>query len=93
MVTKSILAKKLKTTLTNRAAFLCIDTLLESMADALSRGERIELRGFGSFYVSKQAPRKTSINGGMAVPEHGRIVFRPVEKLRQSVLKLPTGGK
>jgi nucleoid DNA-binding protein len=94
MVTKAVLTKEIRNpSLTRRATAMCIDALLESMASALSRGEGIELRGFGSFYISKKTTRKTAINGGMTIPEHGRIVFRPCEKLSQSVWKLPTGGK
>ena len=68
-----------------REASACIDAILDEMADAISRGERIELRGFGSFDVRKIAPRKTAIANGAVIPAHGRIVFRPCQKLRESV--------
>ena len=32
-------------------------TIFEKMSEALARGERIELRGFGSFTVKEYAPR------------------------------------
>jgi integration host factor subunit beta len=85
-MTKAILARELKNSgISHRAAIVCIDALLESMAAALSKGERIELRGFGTFYISKQSNRKTSINGNITIPEHGRVLFRPCKKLRQAV--------
>ena len=36
-----------------RQAREIVDTILDSMADALSRGEGIELRGFGSFSIRR----------------------------------------
>ena len=34
-----------------------VKTIFEKMSEALARGERIELRGFGSFTVKGRAPR------------------------------------
>lgn len=34
-----------------------VETILEEMSDALVRGDRIELRGFGAFAVKERAPR------------------------------------
>lgn len=87
MITKAILAKELtksELSRSHRTAILCIDTLLDSMSEALSKGERIELRGFGSFCVKTSAAHKTGINGRMAVPEHGRIIFQPSDSLRKA---------
>jgi len=36
---------------------LAVKHLLDLMSDALSKGERIEIRGFGSFAVVKRPPR------------------------------------
>ena len=68
-----------------REASMCIDVIFDIMSDAISRGERIELRGFGSFDVRQVAARKTALANSAIVPAHGRIVFRPCQKLRQSV--------
>jgi len=64
---------------------MCLDLIFDIMSDAISRGERIELRGFGSFDVRQVAARKTALVNQPVVPSHGRIVFRPCQKLRQSV--------
>ena len=88
MVTKAILAKELtksELSRSRRSAILCIDTLLDSISDSLSKGERIELRGFGSFCVKTSAVHRTGINGRIAIPEHGRIVFQPCDSLRRAV--------
>jgi nucleoid DNA-binding protein len=63
----------------------CVGFVLEAIAGGISRGERIELRGFGTFTVKPVASRKISLNNTALVPAHGRIVFRPCLKLRQSV--------
>ena len=34
-----------------------VSTVLEAMIDALCRGERVELRGFGAFSVKRRDPR------------------------------------
>jgi integration host factor subunit beta len=38
-------------------AELAIDTLLKAMANALAQGDRIEIRGFGSFALNHRPPR------------------------------------
>ena len=87
MLNKALLMREIaKTTkLPLREASMCIDVIFDVMADSLSRGERIDLRGFGSFDVRKTAARKIALANGAIVPAHGRIVFRPCQKLRESV--------
>ena len=43
--------------LTHREAERIVNTIFETIAAGLARGDRIELRGFGSFAVKEQAPR------------------------------------
>ena len=54
-MTKSDIIKKLQneTDLTKKKATIVLDTLFDEMAKALSKGNRIEIRGFGSFHVRK----------------------------------------
>ncbi|MDH3801874.1 MAG: integration host factor subunit beta [Deltaproteobacteria bacterium] len=42
--------------LTLRDAEVCINTLFNSIADTLSKGGRVEIRGFGSFKVKEYEP-------------------------------------
>ena len=44
--------------LTKTDAAIVVDTMLGSIVDALRRGEKIELRGFGSFRLRRRMPRK-----------------------------------
>lgn len=34
-----------------------VKTILDAMADALATGQRIEIRGFGSFALNRRPPR------------------------------------
>ena len=43
--------------LTHRDAEFAVKTILDAMADALARGHRIEIRGFGSFSINRRPPR------------------------------------
>ncbi|MBN9116501.1 MAG: HU family DNA-binding protein, partial [Pandoraea sp.] len=38
-------------------ADFAVKTILDAMADALARGHRIEIRGFGSFGLNRRPPR------------------------------------
>ncbi len=67
---------------------LAIKTMIEQMAQMLSRGDRIEIRGFGSFSLHYRAPRvgrnpKTGDSVGLA----GKYVphFKPGKELRDRV--------
>ena len=53
LMTKSELIDSVagKLNLPNGKAELIVNTVFDSMEDSLSRGERIEIRGFGSFEV------------------------------------------
>jgi len=43
--------------LTSHDAALSVDVILAAMSDALARGQRIEIRGFGSFSVRTRPAR------------------------------------
>lgn len=75
------------TRLSYRDAVQCVDVLVDTLFDSLSRGEHIELRGLGSFSVRKIAARKMVLNlpESTIVPPHGKVMFRPCQKLREAV--------
>ena len=73
-------------------ASVCVDVIIEAISVSISRGDRIELRGLGSFTVKKTAPKKLNFaNASNVVPAHGKIVFRPCQKLRESVWNRVSG--
>ena len=67
-----------------------VDAILGEIADALSRGERVELRGFGAF-STKQRLARTGRNPrtGEAVPVDEKVVpfFKAGKELRERVNK------
>ena len=67
---------------------LSVKTLLEHMSGALASGERIEIRGFGSFALHYRPPRVgRNPNTGESVPLPGKYVphFKPGKELRERV--------
>ena len=55
--------------LTQRDAELAVKTILDAVSDALVSGQRIEIRGFGSFSVTHRPPRMgRNPRTGEAVP-------------------------
>jgi nucleoid DNA-binding protein len=87
MINKAALMRAINKTaqLSYREAALCVDIIIETITGGIIRGERVELRELGSFSVRKIAARKTPLVDGAVIPAHGRIVFRPCQKLRESV--------
>jgi integration host factor subunit beta len=71
-----------------RDAELAVKAILESMADALVRGQRIEIRGFGSFSVNHRPARlgRNPRSGEqVAIPEKRVPHFKPGKALREQV--------
>ena len=70
---------------------LAIKELLEKMSQTLSKGERIEIRGFGSFSLHFRSPRiGRNPKSGEAVSLAGKHVphFKPGKELRERVDKV-----
>ncbi len=67
---------------------LVVKSLLEMMAGSLASGERIEIRGFGSFSLHFRPPRTgRNPKTGEAVALPGKHVphFKPGKELRERV--------
>jgi len=67
---------------------LAIKTMLDHMAHALANGERIEIRGFGSFSLHYRSPRTgRNPKTGESVDLNGKFVphFKPGKELRDQV--------
>ncbi|QIL44240.1 integration host factor subunit beta [Acidovorax sp. HDW3] len=78
--------------LTQRDAELAVKTILDAVGDALVRGHRIEVRGFGSFSVTHRPPRLgRNPRSGEAVHIPPKRVphFKPGKALREAVAQLP----
>lgn len=69
-------------------AEIAVSTILRAMSDALSRGDRIEIRGFGSFALDFRPPRmgrNPKTGESVAVPEKYVPHFKPGKELRTRV--------
>jgi integration host factor subunit beta len=67
---------------------LAVKTILEHMSETLETGERIEIRGFGSFSLHYREPRRgRNPKTGDAVQLTGKYVphFKPGKELRERV--------
>ncbi len=67
---------------------LAVKELLEQMSSALSRGERIEVRGFGSFSLHhrpSRVGRNPKTGDSVKVPDKHVPHFKPGKELRERV--------
>ncbi len=67
---------------------LAVKTLLDQMGDALAGGERIEIRGFGSFSLHFRPPRigrNPKTGDSVALPGKHVPHFKPGKELRERV--------
>lgn len=67
---------------------LSVKTLLEQMSEALATGQRIEIRGFGSFSLHHRPPRiGRNPKTGEPVALPGKYVphFKPGKQMRERV--------
>lgn len=67
---------------------LAVKTMLDHMTEALSNGDRIEIRGFGSFSLHYRAPRiGRNPKTGEAVSLDAKYVphFKPGKEMRDQV--------
>ncbi len=90
-MTKSELIEVLAGQLTHLAfkdVELAVNCVIEQMSETLSAGERIEIRGFGSFSLHHRAPRMgRNPKTGEAVSLTAKYVphFKPGKELRDRV--------
>lgn len=71
---------------------LAVKTMLEHMANALASGERIEIRGFGSFSLHYRPPRvgrNPKSGDPVSLPAKYVPHFKPGKELRERVNSQP----
>lgn len=77
-----------QTQLSARDVEIAVKTIIEHMSHSLSTGERIEIRGFGSFSLHYREPRRgRNPRTGDAVELSGKYIphFKPGKELRDRV--------
>lgn len=74
------------TQLTKKHAEIIVNTVFESIVDSLREGEKIELRGFGSFRIRHRGARigrNPKTGAKVQVPEKRIPYFKPGKELRE----------
>ncbi len=74
--------------ITRRDSEVIVETLLESIVSALQSGDKVEVRGFGSFRTRQRNSRlgrnpKTGVS--VAVPAKKVSYFKPSKELRELI--------
>ncbi len=74
--------------LTRRDSEVIVDTMFEAIVDALKAGDKVEVRGFGSFRIRQRKSRtgrnpKTGVS--VAVPAKKVPYFKPSKELRELI--------
>ncbi len=72
-----------------------VSTIFDEIASALSRGDRVELRGFGSFSVKRRGPRMgRNPRTGDAVPVAEKFIpyFKTGKELMERINERAPGG-
>jgi integration host factor subunit beta len=78
--------------LTKKHSEVIVDTVFKSIIDALHRGEKIELRGFGSFRLRRREPRKgrnPKTGDKVDVPPKQVPYFKPGKELKDLINREP----
>ncbi|HOS99953.1 MAG TPA: integration host factor subunit beta [Acidobacteriota bacterium] len=89
-MTKAELVNRLvqKSSLTKHDASVVVQTVLDSIINSLQDGEKVELRGFGSFKIRVRGPRKgRNPKTGETVNVPGKKIpyFKPGKELRDLI--------
>ena len=80
--------------LNKRDAEVIVETVFESIIAALHRGEKVELRGFGSFRTRERGPRRgrnPKTGEPVDVPAKRVPYFKPGKELKEYFTEGPGG--
>src|ERR1700678_836116 len=80
--------------LTRRDGEMIVDTIFDSVIHALRTGDKIEIRGFGSFRIRQRKPRtgrNPKTGAKVDVPAKRVPYFKPSKELRDLVYPKGTG--
>jgi integration host factor subunit beta len=72
--------------ITKKHAETIVNTVFESIVDSLNRGEKIELRGFGSFRIRERGSRigrNPKTGARVDVPSKKIPYFKPGKQLKE----------
>ena len=78
--------------LTKKSAKTIVDTVFGSIVETLHRGEKVELRGFGSFRLRRREPhrgRNPRTGDRVEVPSKRVAYFTPGKELKERINRGP----
>jgi len=90
-MTRSMLIEKVSEKvegLTLKQTEIVVETVFDSIKDALSRNEKIEIRGFGNFRLKERQPRKArnpKTGDSVEVPSKMAVRFKAGKALREAL--------
>ncbi len=89
-MTKADLVEKIaaQVELSKKDSEIVVNTVFRSIIDALTRGDKVELRGFGSFRTRDRKPRvgrNPKTGDSVKVPEKKVPFFKPGKNLKKLV--------
>lgn len=90
-MTRSVLIEKVAEKvegLTRKQTEIVVETVFESIKEALRRGEKIEIRGFGNFRLKHRRPRKArnpKTGESVEVPSKKVLYFKAGKALREDL--------
>ena len=93
-ITKSDLIEKISTKipqLSSKDVELSVKTLIDKVIDSLAKGDRTEVRGFGSFSVHYRNPRigrNPKTGDSVSLPGKNAAHFKPGKVLRSKINNL-----
>ncbi len=74
--------------ISKKEADAALKAAVQAVSEALQRGERVAIPGFGIFSVKERAPRKgrnPRTGEVINIPARKVVVFKPAKDLRESV--------
>jgi nucleoid DNA-binding protein len=82
-----------KTGLNQQQVLDVVQKTLDNIAEALTKGEKVELRNFGVFEVRVRKARigrnPNAPTADVPIPERSVVKFKPGKQMRAEVLKIP----
>lgn len=74
--------------LNSRQANECVASFVEQITNALARGEKVNLLGFGSFtlkHTAKREGRNPQTGEVLSIAAHNKVSFKAGEKFKRAV--------
>lgn len=85
-----------ETGIIQQQVLIVVQKTLDYIAEALAKGEKVELRNFGVFEVKVRKARigrnPNAPDTDVPIPERSVVKFKPGKEMRAEVLKIPPQG-